>query len=441
MLKKYKWPIIILLSFLFIFFYTLFFVPVNIDEIWEFGFGYNIATGLIPYRDFNMLATPLYAFIISIFIKFIGPYLLSVNIFNSIVLIGMFCLIYKMIKHKLFILIPFIMMFSYPTYNNLLMFFFFLLIYVKRSEITDEKKLIYSSLIISLMFLTKQSVGAVFFVLEFFLTKDKKKYILFFSIPIVILIIYLLFNHALYNFIDYCFLGLLDFGTRNGNVNYLLFLWINILIVSIILYIKDRKVDILYVMAYQTISFPIFDLFHINMSIIVLLFIILDIYFKKFKKAYVLIITILILIAPTIKNYNSYINNKIFKEDNYLFARKYDQNIMIFIEETSKIIDKYNDKYDKIYNLTRHSYMVKLYRKDIIEKFDMTLNGNMGYQGYKKYIKDIDEYCQNNKCLLIIETGKTNNYMQRNYEIIDYVTSNYNFVEYNHVLNYSVYSN
>ena len=30
------------------------------DEIWNYGYTYNIATGLIPYRDFNMVTTPLF---------------------------------------------------------------------------------------------------------------------------------------------------------------------------------------------------------------------------------------------------------------------------------------------------------------------------------------------------------------------------------------------
>ena len=31
----------------------------NLDEIWNFNFARNIANGLIPYNDFNMLQTPL----------------------------------------------------------------------------------------------------------------------------------------------------------------------------------------------------------------------------------------------------------------------------------------------------------------------------------------------------------------------------------------------
>lgn len=36
----------------------------DLDEIWNFNFARNIANGLIPYNDFNMLQTPLLSFIL-----------------------------------------------------------------------------------------------------------------------------------------------------------------------------------------------------------------------------------------------------------------------------------------------------------------------------------------------------------------------------------------
>lgn len=36
----------------------------NLDEIWNFNFARNIANGLIPCNDFNMLQTPLLSFIL-----------------------------------------------------------------------------------------------------------------------------------------------------------------------------------------------------------------------------------------------------------------------------------------------------------------------------------------------------------------------------------------
>ena len=35
----------------------------DFDELWNFNFALNISNGLVPYRDFNILQTPLMPFI------------------------------------------------------------------------------------------------------------------------------------------------------------------------------------------------------------------------------------------------------------------------------------------------------------------------------------------------------------------------------------------
>ena len=40
----------------------------NLDEIWNYNFAQNISNGLVPYRDFNMLQTPLLPFIVAFFL-------------------------------------------------------------------------------------------------------------------------------------------------------------------------------------------------------------------------------------------------------------------------------------------------------------------------------------------------------------------------------------
>ena len=39
--------------------YTYYFRPIVDDELYNYGFGFNIATGLIPYKDFSMIIPPL----------------------------------------------------------------------------------------------------------------------------------------------------------------------------------------------------------------------------------------------------------------------------------------------------------------------------------------------------------------------------------------------
>ena len=44
----------------------------DLDELWNYNFARNISDGLVAYRDFNIIVTPLSAMIASIFIYFFG---------------------------------------------------------------------------------------------------------------------------------------------------------------------------------------------------------------------------------------------------------------------------------------------------------------------------------------------------------------------------------
>ena len=436
-LKKIIPIFIFLIIFVFIFCFCQFLLTISVDEIWEYGYGYNIANGLIPYRDFNMVVTPLYSYISSIFIKVLGPYLLSINILNALILTFTFFIWYKLLGKKAIVLFSFMLFFPAPTYNNLVLFLFFLFLYIKEKNIDERKKIIYSSLILSAIFLTKQSIGVVLFLIEFLMTKSKKVFIIYFSIPIILLVIYLFFNKALYAFIDYSFLGLFDFGTRNGNISFYMYISLIVSALLLLLYGKYRQKNMLYALGYQIMAFPIFDFYHTHMGIIAFIFVLLLTYSKRIPNVVTYFAFIFFLICSFHMNRG---DDYIVKEKNYMYGRCANDAYFEIINGTSNIIDKYVNSYDQIYNLTRYSYLVKLYRGDKINKFDMTLNGNMGYKGYKKYIRDIDENCENNKCLIIISSKVENNYMQKNYEILDYVVNNYNLID-NSYLGYEIYSN
>ena len=58
-MKKKIILILFLTLFIFSFNYFIFHKIIDdCDEIWNFGFSYNIAKGAIPYRDFNMIVLP-----------------------------------------------------------------------------------------------------------------------------------------------------------------------------------------------------------------------------------------------------------------------------------------------------------------------------------------------------------------------------------------------
>lgn len=62
MKKKHYQLLELLIIFILTLLFNTFCNNLTIDEIWNYGFSYNIATGLIPYKDFNMVITPLYPF-------------------------------------------------------------------------------------------------------------------------------------------------------------------------------------------------------------------------------------------------------------------------------------------------------------------------------------------------------------------------------------------
>ena len=41
----------------------------DLDELWNYNFARNVFDGLIPYRDFNMVQTPMFPIIASIGLK------------------------------------------------------------------------------------------------------------------------------------------------------------------------------------------------------------------------------------------------------------------------------------------------------------------------------------------------------------------------------------
>lgn len=67
--KNWKYIVLFIVAFVISFVYEFFIARLGMDEVWCYGFAYNISKGLVPYRDFNMIITPLYSFAGSLFIK------------------------------------------------------------------------------------------------------------------------------------------------------------------------------------------------------------------------------------------------------------------------------------------------------------------------------------------------------------------------------------
>ena len=415
--------------------FTLVFNNFSLDEIWNYGFAYNISEHLIPYKDFNMVITPLYPFISSIFLTIFGKNIIIYYIFNAITTTILYYYIKTHNKNTYYIIYTLLLPLVIPTYS----LFSILLLYIIIT-LEDKKSNDYIiGIFLGLTFLTKQNIG-IYLCIPTLFTKDIKKIykrIIGFLIPNIILLIYLLLNDALYQFIDYTFLGMTSF-LNNTHINYpLLLLTIITVIILIYKYIKIKDIKILYLICIQGMSFPIIDTYHVLLPFLVALsYIIKDI---KINIKYTKFLFLVFIMITTI--YNIYTNTKEnYQYPNELITYKYrkaDPNTIQVINDLKKYI---LSKEEKIFIINQRAYLIKLEANLPINKYDLLNDGNLGKAGEYKIIKEITNICNKEKCIFLLDKSELkNNQSQYNKEILNYINDTY--YEIGAIYQFAIYKN
>ena len=73
----------------------------NLDEIWNFNFARNVSNGLVPYKDFNMVPTPLLSLICGGFFKIFGQELIVMRSLAVVFLTSIFFIVYKILNEQI----------------------------------------------------------------------------------------------------------------------------------------------------------------------------------------------------------------------------------------------------------------------------------------------------------------------------------------------------
>ena len=237
--------------FLIILVFNLLCSPLNLDEVWNYGFANNLYRGLIPYLDFNMVITPFYPFFMSLFFYAFGSSMIVFHIVNAIILTAGLILLEKMYDNKMWIFFFFLFFpvnISAPNYSLFLLIILIVLIYLEKNYVKEKSNFIHYliGILLGVSFLTKQTVGIfLFFPTIIIFWKNKKIFLrrlLGFLFPIFIFIIYLLFSKSFLKFVNLCILGLLDFtgNQKIFNIFGILFIIILILFYIIINYLFNK---------------------------------------------------------------------------------------------------------------------------------------------------------------------------------------------------------
>lgn len=421
--SKVKYLFVFFSSFIFSFVFFYIFGFVYCDEVWVYGFSYNLSNDLMIYRDYNVLQMPLYFIIVSGFIKLFGSYMIVMHIFDSLLFSLMMILLYKIINWKYLIMLP-LFMFWWPSGYNLLCLFFVILIIYLIYKKKDNDCLI--AFIVGLCFITKQNMGVFLFIPMLFYSKNKIKSICCFLIPFLVLSLYLIYNDAFYQFIDYCFLGMLDFGEKNTQIfslTFSLFLINVIALLYLLLKSKFKDRELLYVLSFQFLMYPIFDIRHYCCAMFLVVYLIL----KKVKNT-----RLLMIFGFGIYYFNFILflgfDYNINLDKSFDFFRN-NGDLKILVEEVKEYVgDNENFFFTDYYN-----YYIKLYYDIPISQYDLLLSGNVGYNGMDKKFRELDELCSKERCYFFsnkFNNNDTDDILFEQYkEFYNYIKNNYKKVD------------
>lgn len=395
------------------------------DPVANYGFSYAISKGQIPYRDFNIITTPLYAFTMSIGLLFFNNYLMFI-LEQSLLVTIVFYFLYKLYEKKsywiLFVFILFGFFGLLPTYNFFCYGLMVILLYLEKYH-NDKDYLIGG--MIGLTILAKHTVGA-FFVLPTLILyfKDYKKILRRVAgalIPGIIFISYLILSNSFFDFFNLCFGGLLDFSSNNGNpTTRWFYISVVMFIISLIIVFKDRKNIINWYLIFSFMFVvPLFDICHFALYAGCFLMMILP-YIKKskfdnyFDKLSIMLIITVCLINVRMGNLYKPVFMKKINHFQYTLNSKYSYDMNLKFE---KFISKYEDPL----LISYHKMFYDITNNKRLDYYDVIMYGNFGYDGVNKMIKDIKN--MHNRYIIVdmnsyLKKGKDEQFVK---EIAEYV--------------------
>lgn len=444
----------------------------DLDELWNYNFASNIANGLVPYRDFNMIITPTLSIVCGLILKIFGKELFIMRILAIILNSGIIYMIYKIQKKldiNLTIRLGTTTLIIYMLKNLFAIDYNFslalMVLIILNIEIKKERKEIKLQLkydlilgiLLGICITLKQTVGTIitiafsgYFVLLGIKNKEAWKILLIrligASIPVFSMLIYLALNDALYEFFDYCILGVKTFSNSISYQNLIedknivfkvssIVLPITVLVIGIYGIIKkDTKAIILFAASISQfiLAIPISDKVHFSVAVIPSIISFSHLLKKTIEKidikrtnfisifintqlTLLFIIIFAFLYSQAVQNAKNININTEIKHYKYLNLPQY--SIKDIKEMDEFIISQSKDVY--ILDFIASYYMIPIdrYTKD----FDMFNLGNFGSKGEQGQIEKIQK--TENAMFLIRKDGYRRNW-QNPENVREYVKNN-----------------
>lgn len=459
----------------------------DLDELWNYNFARNVSEGKLPYKDFNIIQMPLLPIICGVFLKIIANELIVMRLLASIlntVLFFMICKIMRLLKidEKIINISLIIMYFLYCNYFCIDYNFFVLLIamiclYFELKSINKNETILKNNLIhdlglgilIGISILVKQTTGLficgifVFYKILIVSKKEELKEILKIvierlvgvSIPIFILIIYLIKNNIWNDFLNYAIFGIKTFSNYipysdllKDNSIHISALSILIPIVIIYMYIKtvvkeqktqeDRNIFLLfcYSVGCFIVVFPIADTIHFLVgsipAIISLIYILYltgkklikkeknIIFIKNYAKAFSSLMTFFIIFIAVCLSVNYFLN--LDEASKFKHYRYIPSTLDKRIENLNFYVKNKNLQGKKVYILDKTACLFMISMDKYNKDYDMFMKGNLGAKGEEGQIEKLEK--ENDIIVLILNQKYPRNW-QNPEKVREYIINNW----------------
>ena len=399
----------------------------NLDELWNYSFALNVRNGLLPYRDFNMIQTPLSAFIAGGFLVLFGEGLFSFRVLSWVLL----CLIH-LVMFRLYLmfssssapsllmsLFGILLLPHYYHYNSLVFLILMLVLYRESHRILvgGSTTQHVSALLIGLTPLIKQTTGIALLIVFFVVLAVEFRFrgisgkIFAVSIGCLVLpgflfALWLAFSGTFYAFIDYALYGLRSFTHRTTLFQFAsssvggLLLTLTVLIVLIcaiyvmIKRLRSRQYLAFYLLmtaAGSIVAFPLCDTEHFGfvvLNILPLIFYMID--SKPLGRRDRILLNAL---SIAVLAFSLLFNNAVLSGECQISTLRHYEFIPIdkSMEHRIKTVDKYillKKEEGKRVCIANSSAAAYLLPEDIyIKDYSMLLKGNLGTQTAEQLYK------------------------------------------------------
>lgn len=410
--------ILFLLFFLFSFFLSS---PTS-DEIWNYGFSYNIASGLVPYVDFGLLQTPLYFFYQGLALFFFGSHLVVFHLANALLTTITCMLFMRLFGKNCLLLFCFFLEFWIPTYSLMCLTGLGVVCLLEKEGRSD----FILGIVLGLLVLTKQNIGVVLLLVglcsKSWNTVGKRCLGAF--LVGLFFFAYLFLTQSFAGFVNYAVLGVFEFTKNTLVVPMIMIVFILGLLAlawAFWKYPKDRNL-LKYIVAFQIMAVPLFDGYHVLFSLFPI-----GCYFLSkvtLPRTVVVIGAIAFIFLNLQSSYFTFSKGKerYSHPISFMTGRKLNVDFSKALKQVCDYIDRHPN--EKVFFLDYNAFLVRLELGQNPTQFDYMLEGNMGYHGVKNMITSLETICSTEKCTFIFRYPKVQN-LQLSDEIIEYVRKNY----------------